>query len=77
MDEKAINSWWKRLSRCLNDMPEGIELLVEGDTVVSIYPKGALYERHLGSKFDNHGISEENHLHTGFFKRVYPYGEGI
>jgi hypothetical protein len=74
-NEKEIKRWWNRFTKCIKDMPEGVELVVDGDNQASLYKSGALHDRHLGSEMDGWGITEEE-LHSGRIERVYPFGEG-
>ena len=75
MNEKDIKRWWNRFRKCIKDMPEGVELVIDGDNKGSLYAEGALHGRHLGGKLDGWGITED-YLHSGKIERVYPFGEG-
>lgn len=75
IDEKHVARWWKRLKKCIKEMPEGIELVIDGNNYGTVYKEGALHERHLGSDHDGYGMTEE-YFECGRLPGVYPYGEG-
>ncbi len=76
MNEKEIKRWWKRFKRCINDMPESVELVIDGERSASLYRSGALHDRHLGSDMDGFGMTEECLESCRFKAAIYPYGEG-
>lgn len=56
MNEKQVINWTTRLKRCLNDMPEGIEVLFTYNGRVIIFEEGSMkaYNEGFGDADYNH-----------------------
>lgn len=69
--------WFNRLRNVLTDIPDGMEIIIDGDGHVSVYEEGAL-KRHLSGSRDGWAISSGEELPICGFRvpRLYPYGEG-